>query len=412
VRKFISLIIIVSSCVYPFDLSDDIPEKMLVVEGYVSTRLKDSEIRLSYSNKFKTRLFEMVSQAQVGVLENGTIFHDFVEESLGRYIPSDTNFVANHSSTYKLHLVVGNNTYESAEVKINKCAQIERLDFQTNDKYIAGDKTQYRALEVLVTNVEDPDVSRYHRYSVDETWLVTSKDTFDQKIHPEFVYNNLGVIIDINWNIESNLQTTYCWVNSSSRSVRPTSTEGLIRNQLVRIPVFGTSLENIKLLYKYSALIKQYSIPKDAYYFLSMMNQFSENDVSLYDTQPGFVSGNIRCLNDEKEQVIGVFYASDVFEKRIFIRIDDLSPADRQIVRRNELACPIETIGIPAWEGANKTPSLTFLRDTLIYGRGYTVANLLFEGDYDVAQMSYEYCSDCRVMGTNIRPDFWGDIFN
>jgi hypothetical protein len=410
-KKFISLILILSSCVYPFDLSEDVPEKLLVVEGYISNKEKDSEIRLSYSNKFKTRMFEMISDAQVIVLENNSIAHTFVENEPGIYLPSDTLFVANSNSVYKMQLVIDNKTYESSEVRIKRSAEIERLDFRTTDKYIAGDDIQYRALEILVTNYEDPDVSKYHRYSVDETWLVTSRDTFNQRFRPIFIYDKAGIIVDVSWNVESNIQSTYCWASSSVKIFQPTSTEGLIRNQLVRVPVFGTSIQNIKLLYKYSVLVKQYSIPQETYYFLSMMNQFSENDVSLYDTQPGYVDGNIRCLNDGKEKVIGVFYASDVVEKRIFIRINDLNPTDRAIVKNSELVCPLEFVSVPNSENANKTPSLTYLRDSVMYGKGYVVANVLFEADYDITQNSYEYCCDCRVLGSNIKPDFWGDIF-
>jgi hypothetical protein len=407
-KKYISLLIILTSCVYPFDLDENMPEKLLVVEGYVSDQLKDSEIRLSYSNTFKTRVFEMVSGAQVEVLENDNISHAFIEKEPGLYIPADSLFMANPQSAFKLHMVIDNKTYESSEVKIKRSAVIDKLDFKAVDKYSAGERLQYRALDILNTTVDDPDASRYYRYSVAETWLVTSVDTFDQKINPTFTTNSAGDPIDIEWNVESNLQTTYCWVNSYTRGISPTSTEGLVRNQLVAVPVFTVSLENLKLRYKYSALIKQYSIPKDAHHFLTLMNQFSENDVSLFDTQPGFVEGNIKCLSNENENVIGIFYASDVVEDRIFIRILDLSPSDRIVVYRNSRNCPIETIEVPV-EG-DKTPSLIFLRDSLIYGRGYVVANLLSGSDADLAIMTYEYCADCRVMGSNIKPDFWGSL--
>lgn len=400
-----------TACVNPFDLNEDSYNRLLVIEGYVSTRLKDSEIRLSYSNKFKTRIFEMVSYAQVEVLENNSISHPFIEKEPGLYVPADTNFVADLQSFYSLHLVVNNKIYKSSDVSIKRSAAISKLGFEATDKYIAGEQLKYRALDILVTTVDDPDASKYYRYSVDETWLVTSIDTFNQRYRPEFILNNSGKIIDVQWNVESNLQSTYCWANSYVRGINTTSTEGLIRNQLVSVPVFGVSLENAKLLYKYSALVKQYSLPKEAHYFISLMNQFSENDVSLFDTQPGFVQGNIECLSNEDEKTIGIFYASDVVERRIFIRISDLSPADRMVVYRNALVCPLETVEIPTTEGADKSPSLTFLRDSILYGKGYVVANVLSGPDSEVAQCTFEYCVDCRVMGSNVKPDFWGDIF-
>ena len=81
------------------------------------------------------------------------------------------------------------------------------------------------------------------------------------------------------------------------------------------------------------------------------------------------------------------------------------------VVYGNAPLCPLETVEVPNIEGANKEPSLTYLRDSIIYGRGYVVANVIFGPESDIAQCSFEYCADCRVMGTNIKPLFWGDIF-
>lgn len=410
-KNFISLLIILSACVNPFILNEDEYDHLLVVEGFVSTHLKDSEIRISYSDKFKTTMFEMVSGAQVEVLENNSIKHSFAEKEPGLYVPADTNFVADMQSVYSLQIKVDNKVYKSSDVSIKRSAEISGLDFITTDKYLAGEKIKYRALDILVTTVEDPDASKYYRYSVDETWLVTATDSLNQRFRPEFILDNRGWPIDVKWNVESNIASTYCWAHSHVRGVYTYSTEGLIRNQLVNVPVFGVSLENIKLLHKYSALIRQYSIPKEAHLFISLMHQFSQNDVALFETQPGFVEGNLKCLSDESEKVIGIFYASDVVEKRIFIRFFDLPTPDRMIVLQHAMVCPSGVVEIPTTEGIDKLPALLYLRDSLLYDKGYVVANVLSQPESELVQCTYEYCIDCRVMGSNVKPDFWGSIF-
>ncbi len=404
---------LVASCVYPYDYTQDRIVKLLVVDGYVSNEPGNSEIRLSYSNEFKARVFELVNNAKVHVIENSSVIHPFILKSPGLYVPADTMFRAEEQYDYKLYIEVDDKIYESADVNITRSAPIDSLSFKASDKYRAGDKQQYRALDIFVTTFDDIDASKYYRYSAEETWLVKANESTDKKFSPKFIYDENNTIIDVEWNAEFLENITFCWGSSVTKGIVTAATEGLIRNQLVNIPVFSVSLENTKLLYKYCVLIKQHSIPKTAYHFLTLMRQFTDKSGSLFDMQPGFVEGNIKSLSDDNEKVIGIFYATDIEERRLFIRFDQLSSSDQLIVYLHDMPCAHESVSIPLNVGTSKTESLTFMRDSLIYAKGLVVSDVLLVIATDTTEtaiLTNHYCADCRLNGTNIKPDFWGDI--
>jgi hypothetical protein len=410
-KKLLGLLLLLASCIYPFDIPGELTEKLLVVDGYISTRAGDSEIRLSYTNEFNTRAADWIGGAEVKVIENGTLDHLFREKTIGLYTPDDTSFRADSQSVYKLHLVVQGKAYESGDVKVRKAAGIDTVKFRASDKYSSGQNLSYRALDFLITSLEDPDASEYYRYSADETWLVMAKNSTDKKIYTHFILDKWGKIIDVSWNIDYSEPTTYCWASSRSSGVSIASSDGLIRNQLVDVPVYGVTLKSPKLLYKYSLLLKQYSIPEEAYHFLYMLNKFSVNDFTLYETQPGYVEGNMCCLSDETEKVVGVFYAADVVEKRIFVRIFDLIYTDQLIVFGYDFSCPTQFVSIPNAPNSDKSTPLTYMRDSLMYYRNYVVSDLFTYQDSTTAVLTFEHCSDCRLMGSNLKPDYWGNIF-
>jgi hypothetical protein len=384
-----------------------------VVDGYVSNEPGNSEIRLSYSNEFKARVFDLVNNAKVEVIENSSVIHPYALTTPGLYVPVDTLFMANEYSVYKLHIEVDGKIYESAEVNIIPSAPIDSLSFKGTDKYRAGDKQLYRALDIAVTTFDDINASKYYRYSAEETWLVRANESQDKKFNPEFLYDSRNNIIDVVWNEETFENITYCWGSSVTKGIVTAATEGLIRNQLVNVPVFSVSIENTKLLYRYSVLIKQYSIPKAAYHFLTLIRQFTDKSGTLFDMQPGFAEGNLQCLTNGDEKTIGVFYATDIEESRLFIGFEELSPSDQLIVYMHDLPCARETVSVPLNLGTSKTEALTFMRDSLIYGKGLVISDVLYVVGTDTTEtavLTNHYCADCRLSGTNVRPDFWGDI--
>jgi len=65
--------------------------------------------------------------------------------------------------------------------------------------------------------------------------------------------------------------------------------------------------------------VNQYSLNEDEYIYWEKLQNISEEVGSLYDITPSSISGNIFCIEDPAEQVLGYFSVSAKTSKRIYI---------------------------------------------------------------------------------------------
>jgi hypothetical protein len=83
------------------------------------------------------------------------------------------------------------------------------------------------------------------------------------------------------------------------------STEKLT-SDIVYLPVQYIEPHSEKLSVLYSINLKQYAISNDNYLFLQKMKKNTEQLGTIFDPQPSEISGNIHCLTDPNELVIGL----------------------------------------------------------------------------------------------------------
>jgi hypothetical protein len=125
------------------------------------------------------------------------------------------------------------------------------------------------------------------------------------------------------------------------------------------------------------------------------MEQMKKNTEALgtiFDPQPSLLKGNIHCVSDPGEIVIGYVNATTVREERIFI-------SEPQLVNRGFNIYE----SCPSYRVPNNNDSL---RVFIPPGWPYAA---IFEG---LAIVAYEVadsrCIDCRERGgSNVKPSFW-----
>jgi len=141
---------------------------------------------------------------------------------------------------------------------------------------------------------------------------------------------------------------------------------------------------------KYSILVKQQSLTKEAYNFWTQLKKSTESLGGLFDPLPSQVLGNMYSENNSAEPVLGYFSGGQTSEKRIFIQFSDLPPDLKLVMPPN---CPIDTI---VNDDIRNYPN-TFLIGS--YGAPFPLGYIKSEGPN---------CMDCRDDGGVLqRPDFW-----
>ncbi|MEP6584804.1 MAG: DUF4249 domain-containing protein, partial [Ginsengibacter sp.] len=130
----------------------------------------------------------------------------------------------------------------------------------------------------------------------------------------------------------------------------------------------------------------------EAYLFFQKIKKNTESVGSIFDAQPSEIKGNIHCLTNPAEIVIGYVDVSEEKQKRIFIKNDE----------------------VPGW-GYNQfcvSAIIDNQPDSILrYGIGlYPIIPTQFGPFGGILKFSAtldENCIDCTLRGTSERPPFW-----
>ena len=178
----------------------------------------------------------------------------------------------------------------------------------------------------LYINTHDPqDNTRYYQWEYTETWEFHSsyKSILKYKItQPETAYIVLFTGIPLLFPMIRILLIAGSTEISSSIHI---GSSAQLSKDIVYLPLVFVPHGSIKLGVLYSINVKQYAWTKEGYEFLERMKKNTESTGSIFDAQPSELKGNIHCVADSSEPVIGYFNICPAQEKRIFIKNSELS---------------------------------------------------------------------------------------
>jgi hypothetical protein len=348
-----------------------LPNSFLVVEGVLNAGQGPTMIHLTRTFKLDrkaTVTTENNAQLTVEGKDNTTSF--LFGAGNGNYVSSFLNLVANNEYRLRIKTTDGKE-YLSDYVKAKITPPIDSVNWVRNDKGVQ-----------IYVNTKDPsNATRYYRWDYDETW----------EIHSHFgasvIYDN-GVIRNRVFPQEN---ISVCWKNNFSANILLANSTRLQSDIISEAPLVLILVGDEKLFVRYSILVRQYALEKEAYDFFELMKKNSEEIGSLFSPQPSEIKGNLHCVTNPDEFVIGFVTASTISEKRIFISAAQVNPWP--IIN----TCQDYTI-------ADNPDSINYAINALglmPYTRvtGPPVSFVLF---------STPYCVDCALSGgSRVRPIFW-----
>ena len=87
--------------------------------------------------------------------------------------------------------------------------------------------------------------------------------------------------------------------------------------------------------------IKQNAISEEAYGFFKQLQDLTQNNGTFADTPPQIIGGNIRCVSDPNEIVVGMFMVKGVLSKYYWLdRKNALGKSQRDRSPRQTSATP------------------------------------------------------------------------
>jgi len=370
------LILLFSNCVEEFNPEAQGYENLLVVDAFLSDSDESFTVTLSRSFPIDTTQFIPESGAFVSLSSESGETHNLQETGSPGNYQTNGNIMTQVGQSYKLSIQTQNgNQYESSEVTMRKTPEIDSITFRYEEKTTAG----LQGMQVYANTHDPANNTWYYRWEWDESWEFSMP--YDSYLYWE---DDMIILRD---------ERIYrCWKYDSSTSIDISSSKSLTEDRISDFPLIYVTTQTDRLERKYSLLVKQYGLSEESYNYWKELQNVTENLGTLFDPQPSIIYGNIININDPNEIVLGYFDASTVSEQRIFISRKQLPPGTRI---PNFFSHCIDSI-----VSGGEIPAM-------VEDRWQLVTETINEAGFPAYLMSTVPCIDCRLFGSNIKPDYW-----
>lgn len=378
IRYYIVLIVIIAAfngCQKPIDLKVTTTNaNILVVEGLINTGTDITTIKLSRTVTIGNKnTANPEGGATVTIEDAQATVATLKETTKGSYSSSPAILNLDKTKQYRLRIKLANGkTYLSDLVDVKVTPPIDSVGYTVKNN----------GIQLYANTHDDTNNSRYYLYNYAETWR------FDSKYISSLISNGSALVP------RTPAQYIHeCYGGVESANILINSTAALNQDVAYQFPLNFIEGTSEKISIKYSILVTQTALTKQAYAFWDNLKTSTEKLGSIFDAQPSQLIGNIHNVANASEPVIGYISAGTTQTKRIFINKLDLPPSFKT---EYPFICKIDTA-----KGDKIGP-------TLIIPGGPPHITLIA---IDLPPVVYTYsdkpCSDCTIRGTVTKPAFW-----
>lgn len=297
----------------------------------------------------------------------------------------DTQELPNNT-LYSVLIKAEGETYQSDFQELFTTPEIESVTYKEREDGIS----------IHVSSYGDENTSPYYLWAYEEDWEFHAPGNINGlkgiPVYSKDFYNL--PFLDEN----GNNPYLYCWGHNSSKHINIYNTSVLTENTAKEVELFRIPIDDVRISYLYSILVKQYSLSQKGYEYYSLIKKHSEEGSGLFTPIPGEVKGNVTCTSNPNIKVLGYILASACKTKRIFIYESEF----KQICSEYDSGCKSGGWGDDGWLNKINTEGAI----AMTYNG--ELSSFLNPNIEETVFYSRE-CIDCRVVegATKKRPDFW-----
>ena len=385
----VTLTLLITSCIEEYKIQEMVPFESpdIVIQGRIASG-SESVFYLSKTQPIGSEETpESILNAEITIVgqngyESPKATFDIEEDC---YIINTQDLPDN--TLYAVLIKAEGETYQSEFQELFITPSIESVSYKEREDGIS----------IHVTSYGDEGNSPYYLWAYEEDWEFHAPDNINGlKGIPVYSKEFYDLpFLDEN----GNNPYLYCWGHNSSKHINIYNTTILTENTAKEVELFRIPIDDVRISYIYSILVKQYSLSPEGYQYYSLIKKYSEESSGLFTPIPGEVKGNISCISNPDIKVLGYVLASTCQTKRVFIYESDF----KQICSEYDSGC------ISAGWGDD------FFNLNKIYTEG--VIAMTYNGELSpflnpnlTETIFYtRECIDCRVVkgSTKKRPDFW-----
>ena len=423
-----------NSCIEPFNPDIDEGKQLIVINGSVTNEEGYQYAEISTTSPFDNPVFNPLNDCQAKIIDDKGNEFEMEQYAEGKYRTWIEEQYLQTGTQYKIEVVLDNGNgkrYESEFDTLLPCPDIDKIYFEF--KNVIPDNPAIPPQEGIQFYVDfdaTGDYANNYRWEAIETWEYNAEEKtyiiyygveyhccystveyplwdpcHDIDIDTCWAWLNLRFLDPSkSWDVPLIDSLYTCWKTGKVNDIFTYSSNQKTNKKVIGLPLYLITNKDNRLTIKYSILLKQIALSDAAFVYWNQLQTQSQESGGLYDTQPYELKGNIKCINDENEKVIGIFSASSVKTKRFTTPI---------LMNRNYYFCVTK---IERWRDLlrylwggdpGQIPnSNTNIPDTPLYLHPFF--NNVGLPRKDTFSLIDQSCIDCRLKGgTLTKPDYW-----
>lgn len=291
------------SCIDSFPIETDESEGVLIVEGFVSTRLKYQRVKLTRAGRFSPEISDInrpILNAKV-----------LIKDNLGKIIPlnsvgsgfyeSEVEFSAEIGMSYNLDITLSDGKrFISLPEKVMQVQEVDSLTYKAVRTVTTNRLNDEIGVEVTA-HFQDPvdQVNYYYWKQIPSTYILVSEP---ELYHTPPWYNpprQPWPLACCNRCFDTDIPTPFNIMTTDDFDFNGT---------YQRRPIAYVVDNGLRFKEIYRLDILHLSVSQEAQRFLRLADQQVRLTGSIFDPAPANIRGNMLSLQDKKETVLGFFF--------------------------------------------------------------------------------------------------------
>jgi hypothetical protein len=212
--------------------------------------------------------------------------------------------------TYRLKLITSEGKhYSSTFEELSPCPPVGSVYYEMESKPTSDPDINEDGLQFYVDFNGEENSGKYYRWKLQETFEYHSTWPIRRVLTANGYINN----------IKADYSKFVCYKTEDIYNIYTLSTVGLSQNNYKHFALHFVNDYTQRLMFKYSLLVKQFSLTESAYRYWENLRKNNKEAVDLFGRQPAQVKGNVFNVNDSTEVILGYFGVSSVTSKRIVV---------------------------------------------------------------------------------------------
>ena len=327
-------LVLISSCIDRIEIKvPDSYSSQLVVDGVITDEPGPYTVRLTSSTKVESFLLfhrDFTTGATVTIYDNGGNSELLTEISPGVYQTKENGIRGVIGREYYLRIITSNGkVYESIPDLLSPVGKLDSLYFERESFLPLNDQERY-GFRFYIDAQSPPDNDTYVR------WKFTG--VYEINAYPELYGRKIGqtdcvrgplpcsglIFSGAGYQRLEDCSCCKCWVTRYEDQPHVSDNQFVYNGEAKKVEIGYVPVEFFPFQAgKYRVEVKQMSLSRIAYDYWRIIQSQKEGAASLFQPPTGKIRSNV-FSRDGSQEVQGLFYASAVATKQVYLTSKDV----------------------------------------------------------------------------------------